>query len=147
MQHAHVLLLPQAIASLWVVSVIGSYCSSLTLAYLGKRCTDPTLRRTEEVRIATMRSRSLNSMGIDMCRSSVRSCAAGFVWAVRGWSRSSSNEREWRSEEILPQVRLQDSWQDPKRPCQGKEVQMILPFALGYEVMNSLKIPCTDGIP
>ncbi|RWW01856.1 hypothetical protein GW17_00035088 [Ensete ventricosum] len=44
----HVLLLPQAIASLWVVSVIGSYCSSLTLAYLGKRCADPTLRRTAE---------------------------------------------------------------------------------------------------
>ncbi|RRT85398.1 hypothetical protein B296_00001772 [Ensete ventricosum] len=44
----HVLLFPQAIASLWVVSVIGSYCSSLTLAYLGKRCADPTLRRTAE---------------------------------------------------------------------------------------------------
>ncbi|THU71056.1 hypothetical protein C4D60_Mb08t31500 [Musa balbisiana] len=38
MQQAHVLLLPQAIASLWVVSVIGSYCSSLTLAYLGLLC-------------------------------------------------------------------------------------------------------------
>ncbi|URE32105.1 Reticulon [Musa troglodytarum] len=40
MQRAHLLhlLLPQAIASLWVVSVIGSYCSSLTLAYLGLLC-------------------------------------------------------------------------------------------------------------